>query len=207
MKSLFLSIALALAAFTASAETKPTPRVEYPKAGDYLIAELDGSGGYEMVRMDDFLAGTIPDCPGIQVFGDGRAVVCNNGRPREIQLSESELTDFIYGLLRLYAPELDTADLAARKRSDDEDRFRQSTTVIISADVPTYKLKLNLSGYAATAEQALRPLEISVSWQSVSMIADHYPNNDGVQRLAAIEKLFGELSHKIHQVSKHRGQK
>lgn len=207
MKTLFVTFVALVAPLAALAQTKPTPQIEYPKSADYLIAELDGKGGYQIVRMEDFLAGTLPECPGTQVFGDGRAVVCNSGRPLEIRLSEVELTAFIQDLLALSAHELDSEDVAAKKLSDDEDRFQQTGAIIISVDVPTYELKLHLTGYATEAGQALRPIEINLSWHSVSMTAEHYPGNEEVQRLAAIERLFGELSHRIHQTNKRRGGK
>lgn len=206
MRSLLLTFIILAGPWPTLAETKPTLLVKYPKTADYLIAELAGKGGYQSVTMEDFLAGKVRDCPDVQVFGDGRVVVCNDDKMLEIQLSEAELDAFIQSLLGLGVHDLDSDGVAREKLADDEDRFRQTGAVVISVDVPTYELVFQLSGYAPAGEQALRPVETRLKWHSVAMSAEHYPNNKEVQRLAAVERLFGNLSHRAHQVNHQRRQ-
>ncbi|NJL29012.1 MAG: hypothetical protein HC897_14555 [Thermoanaerobaculia bacterium] len=197
MRVFFIAFIVLLASLPAWTETKPTSQIEYPKTADYLIFELDGKGGYRSVKREDLLAGTIPDFPALQIFGNGRAVTYDYDRKFEMQLSEAELRSFIETVLDLGIHDLASADVAAKRITADKERFQKVGTIGISADVPTYELKFNLGGYAPEAGKALQPIATRLSWRSVTMSARRYPRNQEIQSLAALEDFIGELTLKI----------
>lgn len=206
MRVLLAIVVAAAVSLAALAETKQAPQIEYPKTADYLIFELDGKGGYRSIKMEDLLAGTIPDHPAFQVFGNGRAVIYIYDRKMETRFSETELNVFIETLLTLGVHELESEDVAAKRKSADEERFQKTGVVGISADTPTYELTFQLAGYAPQAGVALRPIKKKFSWRSVSTSARRYPRNAEIQNLAALEDLVGELSQKIVTANAQNGE-
>lgn len=180
-----------IAAPLVNAQSQPTPTPQavfgFSSGPDNLLISYSETA--EMLADPD-------PTPRVQVFGDGWVWVhypeyMRKAGDYELYLNSVELQDLLQNLSAVF--DFDPQETAQNRDAIEQTRESQQGIVYFRSEGVVEQFVVQLDSYQATPTDSGRVINLDIAWKNISADAREFPQDNGLQQLAAAKQSIQDL--------------